>query len=121
MEINHDGQYSVKCKNRNIIDSVISTVASASASLVVVVGAEKIINNSATLDNNRNRLGAIKLYSNRNENSITFFSLCSFMLCCRMSLCRNPFVVFIEISQFLFIFVVTSDVESTTVAWMMKD
>lgn len=73
MEINHDGQYSVKCKNRNIIDSVISTVASASASLVVVVGAEKIINNSATLDNNRNRLGAIKLYSNRNENSITFF------------------------------------------------
>lgn len=71
MEINHDGQYSVKCKNRNIIDSVISTVASAW--LVVVVGAEKIINNSATLDNNRNRLGAIKLYSNRNENSITFF------------------------------------------------
>lgn len=33
MEINHDGQYSVKCKNRNIIDSVISTVAAASASL----------------------------------------------------------------------------------------
>lgn len=64
MEIHHDGHCSVKCTQceNNIYDSVTCDVVN-------------IINNSATLDNNRNRLGAIKLYSNRNENSITFLSV----------------------------------------------